>query len=171
MIHVCSLNSLQRVIAAHGPSHLVTLINTDMMIDTPDAIAPDRHLRLGMNDILVPMDGYVCPDATHIEELVAFARAWECEKPMVIHCWAGVSRSTAAAYAAVCALNPHVDERQIAWMLRAASPTATPNTRIVALADAVLGRDGRMSAAVAEIGRGAMTLEGDPFVLPARLPE
>lgn len=170
MIHVCSLNSLDRVIAAHAPSHLVTLINTDMMIATPAGIEPARHLRLGMNDIVAPMDGYVAPESRHIEELVAFACAWDRAQPMAIHCWAGISRSTAAAYAAMCALNPHADEREVAWLLRAASPTATPNGRIVALADAVLGRNGRMTAAVAEIGRGEMALEGAPFALPAELP-
>ena len=57
---------------------------------------------------------------------------------MLIHCWAGISRSTAAAYVALCALNPHADERTLANRLRSASPQASPNPRIVALADAEL---------------------------------
>ena len=59
---------------------------------------------------------------------------------MLIHCFAGVSRSTAAAFIAACALAPNRDEATIARALRAASPTATPNARLVALADAALGR-------------------------------
>ena len=54
-------------------------------------------------------------------------------------------------------------------MLRLASPTATPNRRLVALADAALGRAGRLSIAVEEIGRGRMTMEADPFALPSRV--
>ena len=75
---------------------------------------------------------------------------WDRAAPMLIHCFAGVSRSTASAYIAACAL-----ERRIATStrsrqrLRAASPTATPNARFVALADARLQREGRMSAAIA----------------------
>ena len=84
---------------------------------------------------------------------------------MLIHCYAGVSRSTAAAYIAACRLSPHRDEHEVARALRAASPTATPNLRFVALADERLGRGGRMVAAVAAIGRGRECLEGVPFTL------
>jgi hypothetical protein len=69
------------------------------------------------------------------------------------------------AVASVCALNPHRDEASIAQELRRASPTATPNIRIVSLADRLLGRDGRMVAAIETIGRGTMALEGNPFRL------
>jgi predicted protein tyrosine phosphatase len=82
-----------------------------------------------------------------------------------MHCYAGISRSTAGAYVAACALNPRRDELAIARALRLASPTATPNYRIVALADQALGRAGRMTTAIEHIGRGAMAFEGDPFRL------
>jgi len=49
--------------------------------------------------------------------------------------------------------------------LRRASPTATPNIRIVSLADRLLGRQGRMVAAIETIGRGLMATEGTPFRL------
>jgi predicted protein tyrosine phosphatase len=77
----------------------------------------------------------------------------------------GISRSTASAYAGVCALNPQRDEASIAQSLRRASPTATPNIRIVTLADRLLGRDGRMVAAIETIGRGIMAEEAAPFRL------
>jgi predicted protein tyrosine phosphatase len=83
----------------------------------------------------------------------------------VFHCWAGVSRSTAAAYITACSLAPDRDEAEIAAALRLASPTATPNARFVALADDILGRQGRMVAAVHSIGRGADCIEGTPFML------
>jgi len=78
----------------------------------------------------------------------------------------GISRSTASAYASVCALSPHRDEADIAQALRRASPTATPNIRIISLADKLLGRNGRMIAAVETIGRGIM-IDGEaaPFRL------
>jgi predicted protein tyrosine phosphatase len=76
-----------------------------------------------------------------------------------------VSRSTASAFIAACALNPKRDEHEIAQALRAASPTATPNARFVALADDRLQRNGRMSAAIQSIGRGADCFEAEPFTL------
>ncbi|MGH7246599.1 MAG: tyrosine phosphatase family protein, partial [Pseudomonadota bacterium] len=81
------------------------------------------------------------------------------------HCYMGISRSTASAFVSVCALNPQRDEQNIARALRHASPTATPNIRIVALADRLLGRQGRMIAAIESIGRGIVAQEAAPFRL------
>jgi predicted protein tyrosine phosphatase len=82
---------------------------------------------------------------------------------MVVHCFAGISRSTASAFAAACMLNPHRDEIAIARQIRTASPIAQPNRLIVSLADRALGRDGRMRRALDEMGPGSMTVEGRPF--------
>jgi predicted protein tyrosine phosphatase len=118
-----------------------------------------------MSDIVDHSPGQVLPDAAHVDALIAFVRGWDRREPMLIHCFAGVSRSTASAYIAACLLAPHRDEREVALALRAASPTATPNSRFVALADAALGRSGRMREAITSIGRGAECLEGAPFAL------
>ena len=82
-----------------------------------------------------------------------------------MHCYAGISRSTAAAFVSVCALNPASDEQAVAAALRRASPTATPNIRIVALADYLLVRSGRMVRAVEAIGPGMVVPEAQPFRL------
>ncbi len=82
-----------------------------------------------------------------------------------MHCYAGISRSTASAFASVCALSPHRDERSIAQALRQASPTATPNIGIVSLADRLLGRGGRMVSAIETIGRGIFAIKAEPFRL------
>jgi predicted protein tyrosine phosphatase len=92
---------------------------------------------------------------------------WNGEGPMVVHCWAGISRSTAAAFTALCAINPDASEQQIAASLRHASPTAYPNRLIVRLADATLGRQGRMVRAIESIGRGVVATEAVPFSLSA----
>jgi predicted protein tyrosine phosphatase len=83
----------------------------------------------------------------------------------VVHCFAGISRSTAGAYVAACALNPQRDEQQIAWDIRRASRTAQPNARIVSIADDLLKRDGRMVRAIEAIGPGDLAMEGHPFSL------
>jgi hypothetical protein len=53
----------------------------------------------------------------------------------------------------------------IAQALRHASATATPNIRVVTLADRLLGRSGRMVAAIETIGPGAIATEAVPFRL------
>jgi predicted protein tyrosine phosphatase len=84
---------------------------------------------------------------------------------MVIHCWAGISRSTASAFAALCVLRENESEMELAQELRRASPSATPNRLITTLVDEHLGRQGRMVKAVESIGRGANAYEGKPFEL------
>jgi predicted protein tyrosine phosphatase len=165
MIHVCSLARLRSTVELTGARHVVTLLGVDDQLDPPMGVPVGNHLFLRMHDISEPLDGHVAPDAAHVETLVDFVRGWDRTAPLVVHCWAGISRSTAAAFVSVCALRPDRDERDIAWMLRRASPTATPNSRIVSFADVLLGRNGRMVAAVEAIGRGEIAAEGVPFRL------
>ena len=165
-LHVCSLSRLHDTVDRVGASHVATLINAGTPVARPPSIAPENHLFLGFNDIVEPMEGFVPVSSAQIARFVDFVATWDRARPMVIHCWAGISRSTAGGYVAACALLPEIDEARIARVLRARSPSATPNGRIVALADALLGREGRMIAAIRGIGRGADAFEGRPFTLP-----
>jgi predicted protein tyrosine phosphatase len=164
-LHICSLALIAETVAKTGARTLVTLLSPGTDVERPVGIRPERHLYLAVSDIVEPTPGQVLPEATHLEDLLGFVRAWDRAEPMVIHCFAGVSRSTAAAYIAACALRPGRDEFAIARAMRAASPTATPNPRLIALADAALGRRGRMNEAIATIGRGEACFEGTPFTL------
>lgn len=165
MIHVCSLALLHETIAATGARHVVSLLAREADLMRPAPIAPENHLRLHLHDICAPLDGYVAPQTEHVEQLIAFVRRWSRETPLVMHCYAGVSRSAAAAFVSVCALSPASDERAVAIALRRASPTATPNIRIVTLADHLLVRGGRMVRAVESIGPGIVVSEAQPFRL------
>ncbi len=165
-LHVSPLSRLNETVTAVRARHLVTLINVGTTVVPPAGIAPDRHLFLGMSDINQALDGHVLAGQEHMARLLAFLRDWDRTEPMVIHCWAGISRSTAAAYIAACMLGPDRDEEEVAGALRVAAPSATPNARLVALADAALARRGRMIRAIERIGRGADAFEGTPFTMP-----
>jgi predicted protein tyrosine phosphatase len=168
-VHVCPLSAVPDIVAGCNASHLVTCLQDEFVVETPSLIKPDNHVRLHVDDISQPLPGYVAPSEQHVARLLDFAHAWGGEGPMVIHCWAGISRSTAAAFITLCSLNPHAPEHLIAALLRKASPTAYPNRLMVRLADAALGRDGRLVEAVETIGRGAIASEARPFSLPADL--
>ncbi len=164
-IHVCSIFRIADVAKATGARTLITLINHDIRVDRPAAIAPERHLFVGISDITSEMEGQILPCEQHVATLLDFVHRWDREEPLLIHCFAGISRSTAAAYVAACALSPHLCEEEIALRLRRASPTATPNARLVALADKILVREGRMITAIERIGRGEDCVEGEPFAI------
>jgi len=123
-------------------------------VQRPESVLEANHLKVAMDDITEPMEGYFAPSEAHVAQVLNFVRGWDRGAPLVIHCYAGVSRSTASAFAAACMLNPHRDEMAIARQIRAASPIASPNRLIVGLADKALGRDGRMLRALDDIGPG-----------------
>jgi predicted protein tyrosine phosphatase len=164
-IHVCPLSRVGETVRASGARSLVTLINRGTPIKRPDEIAPERHLLVAVSDIVAEMDGHILPGESHVGALLDFVGRWDRAAPLLIHCWAGVSRSTAAAFIAACALSPHRDEAEIAALIRSNSPTATPNARLVAIADGMLDRRGRMTGAVEGIGRGQECDEAIPFAL------
>jgi predicted protein tyrosine phosphatase len=164
-IHVCSLAQLQATVRQSGATSMITLINRNTPVERPDTINPGRHLIIGLSDIVAPVEGQILAQEEHVAGLIGFIRDWDRAWPIVIHCYAGVSRSTAAAFIALCALKPGHAEDALAHRLRTASPTATPNPRLVELADCLLERRGRMVAAIASIGRGAECFEGTPFAL------
>src|SRR6202040_2223450 len=163
MIHVCSLAALPETVRSTGASHVLTVMANVDQVQRPQSVLPANHLKVQMDDITEEMDGFVAPTDAHIEKVLNFVRGWDRSAPLVVHCYAGISRSTASAFAAVCALNPHRDEIAIARQIRAASPIAQPNRLIVSLADKALGREGRMLLALDEMGPGTLMVESHPF--------
>lgn len=165
MIIVCPLNSVQPLVDEHGVGHVVSLLGPDTPHRSFAGIARERHLKLTFHDIVEEVDGFTAPRLSDAEKLVGFLKSWDRGQPLLIHCWAGISRSTAAAFTAMCLLRPKADEEELAWDLREASPSATPNRLIVSHTDRLLGRQGRMLGAIERIGRGENAYEGKPFFL------
>lgn len=163
MLVVCPRSQLEAVVAEHGPGSVVSLLSTGHEPFRPAGMAGERQLHLSIHDITADRPGLVTPARAHVDALLDFARRWEGSAPLLIHCYAGVSRSPAAAFIVAAALRPRRDEATLAAELRALSPSATPNLRLVELADAALERDGRMVRAIGNVGRGRDCFEGDVF--------
>jgi predicted protein tyrosine phosphatase len=164
-IYVCPKSKVPEAVARIRPSHLITLLDPTDDMPTPEELPGHRHLRLGLHDISRALPEYTAPDEQHVRELIAFARDWDRTQPLLVHCWAGISRSTASAFAIACMLSVPGIEREIALRLRRAAPHAQPNARIVALADAILARDGRMLEALDAMGPAQIVFEGHLFAL------
>ncbi|MGN6536882.1 MAG: tyrosine phosphatase family protein [Mesorhizobium sp.] len=164
-IHVCPLSRIDETVTCTGARRLLSLLGAGAAVTRPAVIQPENHLHLTMNDIAEAQAGMTLPGEAHVSRLLAFARDWDRAQPLVVHCYAGISRSTAAAYIIAAALAPERDEEELAQTLRRLSPSATPNPRLVAVADALLERNGRMVEAIKGIGRGADAFEGVPFGL------
>jgi len=164
MIHVTPQSHLAETLRESRATHLISLSSPGKELDRPEHIVESGWLFLSMNDIAEERDGLVAPSHSHVRAVIDFARNWNGHAPLVVSCYAGISRSTAVAYSVTCLLQPEQDELDLALTLRRLSPRATPNPRIVALADEMMGRQGRMIAAIRSIGRGREAFSGEPFI-------
>jgi predicted protein tyrosine phosphatase len=165
-ILVTPLSAVPGVLRDYRPSHMVTLLSPEHMIETPAGFPRERHLRLGVNDIVDIEAGDNPPARRHIQELLDFSRAWPAEDPILVHCWAGISRSMAATYTILCDRMGPGSEIVAARAIRARAAHAYPNALLVEHADDLLGRQGRMIAAIKAIGAGKIVAEGEIVEFP-----
>jgi predicted protein tyrosine phosphatase len=165
-ILVSPLKTIGEVAGRHGVREMISLIAERQDFHRPGCIDPARHLTVAVNDIaFAGKDGLVAPEDGHVMQIIAFARAWDQGLPLLVHCWMGVSRSPAAALIAALAVAPEHDDHDLARRLRAASPQASPNARLIEIGDRLLAREGRLMSAVKAIGRGADYSGDAPFAI------
>ncbi len=163
-IYVCPLSRLEDTLELSKARNMVSLSGPDKSPPRPHQI-DGVHLALEFNDITEEREGLVAPGQQDIQKLIAVCRAWDRTSPLLFQCWMGISRSTAAATIALASLDPDQDMKRLALSLREASPMATPNARMIALADHELALHGRLDAAIQAIGRGVEASQGIPFAL------
>jgi predicted protein tyrosine phosphatase len=152
-IIVCPLSKVATMVAARAPERIVSLLDPDFTFPETGPDYAGKHLRLRVHDAHVAAAGQVLPGKEHVDQLLAFVAQWDRSAPILVHCRAGIGRSTATAFITACLHNPHAAEREIALALRRASPLARPNETLIKLADAALGRRDRMSRAISDTGR------------------
>jgi predicted protein tyrosine phosphatase len=170
-ILVSPLSQLSALVAQRKPGRVISVLDPDSSFPDLGPSYADKHLRLSFHDAHVASPGVTIASPEHITQLLAFLNAWDDDESLLIHCRAGIGRSTATAYVAACHRSPGVSERRIANELRGAAPLARPNEHIIAIADHVMGRGGRMTQSIAETGRGLTwidVLEGQPFEIASR---
>jgi len=164
-IVVAPLGKIAELAVRHRCREMLSLLAPRHDFHRPAVIAAERHLILGVNDIAFAGTGdLVAPGEAHVAAIIGFARRWDRQAPLLVHCQMGVSRSPAAALLAALAVEPDQDDGELAQRLRRASPQATPNARLIEIGDHVLARGGRLIAAVKAIGRGADYIGDSPFV-------
>ena len=163
---VTPLSGLADAMEQYRPSHLVTLLSPFHMIATPEGIARDHHLQLALDDVSDPLAADFPPAREHIDQLIAFSRGWDMGAPLLIHCWAGISRSMASAFTVLCDRLGPEREIEIALAMRRRAPHASPNPLLVRHADAALNRDGRMIQALEMMGPPILMVQGVATAFP-----
>lgn len=167
---ICGLDELAQHRAA-GVSHVVSIL--DPHVPPPPALAAfdrRRRLELRFHDIIDPLPGWVVPQRQDVETLLAFGRALAdgpAAAHLLVHCHAGVSRSTAAAAVLLAQARPDQSAYAALAIVAARRPQAWPNLRLIELGDALLARDGDLVAAACAHYRRA--LQREPWLAEAMI--
>jgi predicted protein tyrosine phosphatase len=134
-------------------SHVVSVVEPALVPRLPKWDLPLEHQHLAVchdvdNQQIVLGIEALLPSRQMVRKILAFARDLTKQDTLLVHCAYGVSRSTATAYAILCQHYPKKSEEALLRAIIDLRPIAQPNSLIVAHADALLKRDGRMVAAV-----------------------
>ena len=157
-IYVTNIDDLPDVARRIRPSDLVSLVPMEEQPCTPVGVDPARHLRLLIHDITKSDDAGILPQSQHIQTLIDFIRGWKRDGPILLHCIAGVSRSSAAALITLVTVAPGRED-EAARALRCAGPHFSPNRLMIHLADDILGTGGRLLAACEAMGPADSSIE------------
>jgi len=158
---ICGIPELDEHCEA-GVTHVLSILDPDML-DPPAfaAFAPHRRLALRFHDIIETRPNSLAPQKADVERVLAFGRELIEESPahLLIHCHAGVSRSTASAALILAQARPERPAREALEAVSQIRPRAWPNLRILEFGDELLGRNGEIVAAVAAIYRRVLDRE------------
>ena len=156
-ITVCGLEELAGQREARV-SHVLSILDPDWPV--PEAFGTfgeHEKLELRFHDVIEPTKGQIVPTEAHVAELLAFGRDLMSEPPadahLLVHCHAGISRSTASMALILAQGLPQRSGREIMQEVLRIREKAWPNLRITEIGDAMLGRGGALVAAAHEIYR------------------
>lgn len=146
-ITICGLSELSGHAGA-GITHVVSILDPTW----PDPndfehYAPHRRVVYRFDDVVEVGAGYAAPTQNDVTALLKLGRELmeEPVEQLLIHCHAGVSRSTAAAAILMAQRNPG-REPEIFAELERVRPRSWPNALMLRIADTLLGRDGALVA-------------------------
>jgi predicted protein tyrosine phosphatase len=175
-VTICGLEELAGHCSAPGVTHVLSILDPGW--PEPESIRNfelGRRLKLNFHDVIEAEPGWIAPERFDVELLLAFGRnlggtapgtgAEPAETHLLVHCHAGVSRSTAAAILLLAQHEPARSAQDVVGQVIRARPRAWPNLRMIEMGDELLGRDGEIVASVTALYR--LTLDREPGLAEA----
>ena len=157
-ISVCGIDELNRHCEA-GVSHVLSILDPDWPVpDAFGAFGEHDKLELRFHDVIDEHNtDVIAPQGVHVAQLLAFGRQLAAEPHvgthLLVHCHAGISRSTAAMALILAQALPDTPADRIFEEILRIRPQAWPNLRILELGEAELDRQGELVAAAAGVYR------------------
>jgi predicted protein tyrosine phosphatase len=154
LLTICGIEELPE----HGPcavTHVLSLLDPDWPEITGFRdYGTHRRMTLRFHDVIDPGRGMTVPTKDHVGEILHFGNELAAEagsdaaRHLLVHCHAGISRSTAAMVSLLAQIDPHEDEDRLFERVRQIRPQAWPNSLMIGYADDILRREGRLVAAL-----------------------
>lgn len=155
---ICGLSELC-TFQSSSVSHVLSILDPNFP-DPQDfsSYGPHRRLTLRFHDIFEPIPGQILPELEHMETLLRFGQDLRAEGGdplghLLVHCHMGISRSTAAMTTLMAQGQPERSADDIFATIVAIRPQAWPNSRMIAMADELLGRRGAMTEGLRKLYR------------------
>jgi predicted protein tyrosine phosphatase len=163
---ICGLTELGTFQNA-AVTHVLSILDPDYP-EPADfaAYGPHKRLTLRFDDIIEVRPGMALPERHHIEALLEFGKglAAASDDPLnhlLVHCHAGISRSTASMAILLAEARPEVEADRIFAHIREIRPQAWPNSRMIGMADDLLQRGGALVTGLRRHYREQMRLRPD----------
>jgi predicted protein tyrosine phosphatase len=167
-VTICGLDELA-CHCAGGVTHVLSILDPGWPEPEPlNTFSLDRRLKLRFHDVIEAQPGWMAPEPWDIELLLAFGRDLSPRQAhLLVHCHAGVSRSTAAATLVLAQMRPDRPADEVMQEVVRLRPRAWPNLRMLEFGDQILGRGGEIVEAAAAHYRRA--LEREPSLAEAMI--
>lgn len=150
---VCGIEEL----AGHcetGVSHVLSILDPDWPVpEAFGAFGEHAKLELRFHDVIEEAPGHIAPREEDVRAILAFGRDLQAEAAsrLLVHCHAGISRSTAAMALVLAQARPRMAAEDILQGILGIREKAWPNLRLLEMGDAMLGRGGTLPEAAAAI--------------------
>ena len=161
-ISVCGIEELSGHCET-GVSHVLSILDPEWPVPKAfGGFGEHAKLELRFHDVIEETPGRVAPERDDVEAILAFGRDLQGEPAaaarLLVHCHAGVSRSTASMALMLAQARPSLPAERILQGVLGIRDKAWPNLRILDLGDALLGRNGTLPAAAADLYRHQLRL-------------
>jgi predicted protein tyrosine phosphatase len=147
-ITVCGIGELEGHRTTRA-THVLSILDPDYPV--PEAFGQygeHERVELRFHDIIDPTPGMILPRFDHVEAVLAFGRSLLAEPNppanLIVHCHAGISRSTASMALILAQAMPNQSAEEIFGLLYGIRDKTWPNLRLIEMGDAMLGRSGSL---------------------------
>jgi predicted protein tyrosine phosphatase len=147
-ITVCGLLELNDYSSVEC-DYIVSILDPDT--PEPEALStfgPHSRCTLRFHDAVSEQGSLILPESHHIRQLLTFGSPIKPQHHVLVHCFAGLCRSTAAALLLLAQSDRASAPQTAVRRLLEIAPHAWPNARMLQLGDEILGYDGSLVEAM-----------------------